>query len=234
MTSATRTPNPPDLEELEQRMRSLASLVRLRILWRLREPKRPSEVTVRADEAFADLPSDRLLSRSTVTEHIDKLNEVGLVQRVEPEGGYVVDRQGVVRTVNELRKLGRLEPVVHHDVEETVDVEPEAGPELPEGPKLILVSGPETGTGFPLEGSGSWTIGRDPKTDVALPFDPHVSDVQAVVTQADSGLYEVEAAPGTTNPTLLDFEELPVGRTEPLVPGSVLSLGSSRLVFKAV
>lgn len=226
-------PDVVDLLGLREDLRALDSAVRLQILWRLREPKRPGDLRVKATGDFDDLPSGRVLSRSTVSEHVGVLEEQGLVRRTE-DGELVVDQQRMHSLVRDLSVLGRLEPIVRMDVEATMELDSRGGDPMPEGPKLILVNGPRVGDAFPLDAQGPWRIGRDPDVDVSLAYDPHVSRGHALVSRRDDGLYQLEALPGATNATLLDFEELPPGSPRTLMPGSVISVGASRLVFKAV
>jgi DNA-binding transcriptional ArsR family regulator len=223
-----------DLDSLERALKALANDVRLRLLAKLTDPKRLSEIEIHTDASYGDLPSSRPLSRSTVQEHVAKLEDEDLVRRVPDDNRVAVDQQQVYALVRELGVLTRLEPLVDVDVDQTMELtEPEAD-ESVEGPQLVVVNGPRTGTVYPLEDQGPWRIGRDPTLDVDLSYDPHASSVHAKITRAEDGLFEVEALPGTTNPTALDFSELAPGQPEPLMPGSVLSIGASRLVFKAV
>lgn len=223
-----------DVENLHDRLRALGSPVRLRILGQLRKPKSPSEIRVQASDSMSGYPEDRILSRSTVHEHLKVLESAGLVRRVAGKGTYVVDQQHMVKLIDQLGELGRIEPSVRLDVDQTVETEPESETSMPEGPKLVLVNGPRLGESFALEGTGPWTLGREETTDVALTYDPHVSRRHLIVRQGEKGMFEVEALEGATNPARLDFDTLAPATPQPLVPGSVISVGSSRLVFKAV
>jgi hypothetical protein len=223
-----------DFPRLQRDLHALASGARLQLLWELRVPKRPSEVRVGAEESRGGLRPDRVLSRSAVQEHIGVLEELGLVQRVAGGDTFVVNQQGVVRILNDLGALARIRPVIDVDVGRTVMARAPAIEAAPAGPKLILVSGPEEGAAFPLRGPGPWTVGRGNNTDVRLGYDPHASRVHVAVSLGEDGLYHVEAVSGATNPTLLDFAPLTPGKPAMLIPGAVLSVGSSRLVFRGV
>lgn len=221
------------LVELTDQLKALASPVRLQLLAQLRVTRRPGELEAQALGSYGDLPSGRTLSRSTLQEHLAKLEAEDLVRRLD-DGDVVLDRQRLVQAVRRLQRLAELEPVVQTDVEETMPLDERREGTMPDGPKLVLVNGPEVGAVHPLEGPGEWTIGREDGLAVCLAYDPHVSQRQAIVSQRDDGLFEVEALPGTTNPTMLDFQELAPGIAEPLLPGAVVSVGASRLVFRAV
>lgn len=224
----------PDVEELHTYLRALDSQVRLALLQRLQAPKKASEITVRTADKRGNLSSGRVLSRSTVTEHLGVLEDVSLVRRLPEDGSYVLDRQQLHRCLRGLRRLGELEPVVPTDVEDTIPTAPQDPSSMPTGPKLILVNGPHLGRAFPLEGDGPWEIGRVPEVDIAVTYDPHVSRRHVAVSRGDDGLHRVEALEGATNPARLDFRELAPATPTKLLPGSVLTVGSSRLVFKGV
>lgn len=223
-----------DVGRLERSLKALANPARLQLLKVLRTPRLPSEIRVQAPDKWGGLREDRMLSRSTVAEHVAQLEELGLLRRLDETGQVVVDRQAVFQLVSELGQLAKLRPLVEVDVAETVPVIRQDRPVMPSGPKLVLVSGPDAGTAFPLEGDGPWRLGRGPEVDLRLSYDPHVSAVHVTVSKAEDGLYWVEALPGATNPARLDFSEFAPGTPRPLIPGCVLSVGSSRFVFKAV
>ncbi len=223
-----------DVVALHPFLRALANPGRLQLLWKLREPQHQAQVRVEAPDRWGEFRPGRYLSRSTVAEHVAVLEELGLVTRLPDTGEVVVNQQRVVAIVHRLGALARLRPEVATDVEATVKVGERPRGDVPEGPKLVLVSGPEAGSWLPLPGGGPWRLGRSHEAEVQLAYDPHVSSLQALVERDDEGMYRVRALPGTTNDILLDFEPLAPGRAELLIPGSVLSAGSSRLVFKAL
>lgn len=219
-----------DIDRFTTYFEALASPIRLQLLFALRSPKSAAEIRLEAGADHADLRADRPLNRTTIIHHLEILEEVGLVERLEPEGKYVVSQQVLFSILEELGHLSRIRPSVALDVNETQPVAetPHGKPQT--GPRLILVGGPREGTAFSLIGSGPWTVGRDRSVEVSLDYDPHVSRRHLVVHRNASG-HAVEHVADATNTTLLDFQPLAAGRHVPLGTGAVLTVGASRLVF---
>jgi DNA-binding transcriptional ArsR family regulator len=69
----------------------LSSPSRLAILSRLREPKTPSQVEVPASMPRGDLAEGRPLSRSAVYQHLQVLEELGVVRKIDGSDAYVLD-----------------------------------------------------------------------------------------------------------------------------------------------
>ncbi len=226
-------PDAASAERLARYLRALASPIRIQLLAALRVPKDAADVRIAAGEERADLRADRTLTRTTIVHHLQTLEEVGLVARVEGDDGkFVVNQQVLFSIVEDLAGLTRLRPTVELDVGETRPVDERAPRPRVAGPRLVLVGGPREGETFPLAGPGPWTIGRASEADVRLDYDPHVSRRHAVVGRAPDGRFVIEGLPTSTNAAFLDFAPVRPGVLTPLAPGSIVLVGSSRLVFQ--
>lgn len=219
-----------DIHRFTTYFEALASPIRLQLLFALRSPKSAAEIRLEAGADHANLRADRPLNRTTIIHHLEVLEEVGLVERIEPEGKYVVSQQALFSILEELGHLSRIRPSVTLDVNETQPVTETVHGEPQTGPRLVLVGGPREGTAFALTGGGPWTVGRDRSVDVSLDYDPHVSRRHLVVHRNASG-HAVEHVAEATNASLLDFRPLAPGRRVLLGTGAVLTVGASRLVF---
>ena len=94
-------------------------------------------------------------------------------------------------------------------------------------PALEVLSGPYVGESFVM-GTGSFTLGRDPKCDVFL-SNMTVSRHHATITIDDSGAHIVDA--GSLNGTWVDGE---VVDEADLVMGSHVQIGTFDMVFKYI
>jgi len=222
---------PDEVARLAEALRALASPTRLRVLAALRTPHKAADLTIPSEEHRGGLQPGRTLSRTTLIEHLEVLEGVGLVERLPADAGFVVSQQNVFAVVDALGSLTRIAPVVPVDVETTRPRAPAQPAPLPQGPRLVLSGGPREGQAFALTEEGPWTIGRTAEADVRLDYDPHVSRLQLRIHR-DGGRFLAEALRGSTNPTRLNFVELAPGQHAPLVPGAVISVGASRLVFQ--
>lgn len=226
------TEDGPELARLADVLKVIASPTRLRVLAALRVPKRAAELRIAAEEDRGGLHAERLLSRTTLVEHLGVLHEAGLVERLPGDAGFVVNQQNVFAMVETLGRLARLKPVVEVDVDVTRPQAKGPAPALPEGPRLVLAHGPREGEAFPLAGEGPWMVGRGTEADVRLEYDPHVSRQHLRLRRGREG-FTVEALRESTNPSRLNFQELQPARPAALPPGAVLAVGASRLVFQA-
>lgn len=220
----------PDVDELASLVSTLSSPVRLELLRKLRAPKLASDLRVRAERKREGLRSDRLLSRPAISQHLADLEDEALVERTD-EDQYVVNHQRLFSALHELSRLATIQPEVEVDVEETLKTRWTRTPGGVSGPRLVLVGGPREGQLFPLRGEGPWWLGRGSKVDIRLDYDPHVSREHAKIVEESDGTFAVVPQAEATNPTLVDFEPVEEGKRS-LVAGSVLAVGSSRLVLK--
>lgn len=222
-----------DFERLSAYLKALAHPARLEILWRLRIPASAAEVVVRPRRRDEGLSQERAMSRQTVSEHIDTLENVGVVNRMTTEDGgaaqFVTSAQHVFALIEDLRKLSAIEPATRVDVDTTFTQGGTASARWVAGPKLILVSGPWEGRVFALDGEGPWTVGRAKSQTVGLTYDPYASSESGILTR-DGPRYQLEAAPSARNAPRVNFSLLDKPRA--LAPGDILSVGRSHLVFQ--
>lgn len=220
-----------DIRRLTMYFEALASPVRLQLLLALREPKAAAEIRLEAGAHHADLRADRPLNRTTIIHHIEILEEVGLVERIEPDGKYVVSQQVLFSILDELGQLSRIRSTVELDVGVTRPASAPKPSEGVRGPRLLVVGGPREGAAFALSGNGPWIVGRDRDVEVSLDHDPHVSRRHVIVHRAGMS-HSIEPVTDATNPTLLDLKPIAIGARTPLPSGAVLAIGASRLVFQ--
>ena len=224
-------PEEPDVAALSALLKTVASPTRMRLLWALRVPKRAAELRIPAEDDRGGFHHDRLLSRTTLIEHLDVLERAGLIERLPDGGSYVTNQQNVFALVENLGRLASIKPVVQVDVDVTRPTQSGKPPSLPEGPRLLVVGGPGEGQTLALQGDGPWTLGRGPESDLRLDYDPHVSRLQLLLRRERAG-FTVEAVREATNPARLNLAPLSPGQPAPLPPGAVLAAGASRLVFQ--
>ncbi|MGQ0534805.1 MAG: FHA domain-containing protein [Methanobacteriota archaeon] len=223
---------------LTELLAALASEQRLALLRATRTPKRLHEIEVTTTD-----PADgrtRNLTRQTVSTHLEKLVEAGLVQarKVPRDQGetteYVLNHQTVYAVLEELRTVAALRPTVEPEAATMKgDLRLAAGGE--QGPCLILVKGLDEGTIFPLAptlpGRARWVIGRRRGLPVSLDFDPFASAENSIVTLSE-GSYGLEDLPTSRNGTMRNFRRLARGERAALVDGDVIGVGQSTLVFR--
>lgn len=236
---------PIDHEKLGEHFRALSVPTRILLLTKLQLPRTPSEIELPPFRKDAGLREDRTLSRQTVQEHLDKLVEVGLVRtraarrEGQPTREYFVDEARLFTLVDEVRRLSLLRSPIGgagatrvEDGTFEGDAAEEA-PEVPDGPSLLLVSGPYEGRSFTLAGDGPWTIGRAKQCTVALEYDPFVSAENTEVRRAN-GRFVVRSLADSRNGTALNWRILGPGAESPLASGDTIGIGRSLLVVRGV
>lgn len=217
-----------DFDKLTTYLKALAHPARLELLWRLRIPAAPGDVTIRPRRRDEGLSQERPMSRQSVMEHVEQLEEVGVVNRVE-NGTFVTSAQHLFAIVEDLRKLSAIETSLRVDVDSTLQ---QAGPvaaSWPAGAKLVVVGGPWEGRAFPLAGAGPWTIGRAASQSVGLTYDPYASHESARVSK-DAAAWRLEPVAGARNPPRVNFA--PVDKPRALRSGDIVGVGRSLLVFQ--
>lgn len=220
MDTETAAQSHPLLPALE----ALASPLRLALLRRLARP------------AFvADLIREIDMTRQALKLHLDALEAAGLVEARSsrrgalPATAYVASPTGLFAFKE---GVGALAVPVDPALVGSFPTRDGQGPtRLPprSGPGLLLVHGDLPGRWFPLGGSASHVIGRDPRGGIALPYDPFASARHAHVQKGPR--WQVTDL-HSRNGTLLNFEGLMPGETRELRVGDVLTVGRSRLVFR--
>lgn len=230
-----------DYERLSEYFRVLSLPNRLQLLRKLRAPSTVSDIQLSPSRSDPRRNPDRSLSRATVKEHLERLQELGLVDAGETKRNgqrvaeYVVNQARLFLFTEEVKELSLLRP---HPGEASRRTRGDAGPDEPpersppvEGPVLTLVSGPLQGKTFPLREEGPWRIGRDERLAIPLRFDPFVSGVNAEVREEGSS-FTVRDLPGSRNGTAVNWRRLDPDAPEQLAGGDVIGVGRSLLVFR--
>lgn len=219
-------------ESLANALKSLASPLRLAILWSLRFPKRVGDIRLPAAAEWSGFQAERTLARSTIIHHVELLESMGFVERIDGEGRLVVHQQRMFAFLEELGALARLKPVVDLDVDETHALDAREPPSLPLGPRLLLVAGPKEGHALDLSGAGPWLVGRGAEAHLRIDYDPHVSRGHVELSRRAGG-FAARVVRGAKNPAQLNYRPLRENEEKPMKAGDVLTVGSSRLVLQA-
>lgn len=224
-----------DVERLSLYLKALAHPNRLELLWLLRIPTAPADVHLRPRRKDDALSQERAISRQAVLQHLESLEEVGVVDRLPEEPGVgqrrVLNQARLFALIEDLRALTLLRPQVRVDVDATLArLDGPHGP-WPLGPKLVLVAGPWEGHVFPLQGPGPWTLGRSRAQHVSLAYDPYVSAEHALLLSGSGGT-TLEQLPGARNPCQVNYTPLGKGERRRLRPGDVVGVGRSVLVYQ--
>lgn len=224
--AGARPSKPTDFEALAESLDPLGNPTRLELLHYLTEPHYLEEIA-----------SFLSMSRQAAEKHVEKLHEIGAVEKQagERETGpvreYVVDPQRLFDLSQEFSKLGDLERQDDQEALARTLQGREGSGSVPQHPSLVVVHGIEKGSGYPLAPPDeSWTIGRDEERDIPLGYDPYVSNQHAEVRR-DGDTYRVVDA-FSTNGTLVNWEELEPGEERRLEPGDIIGVGKSLLVYQ--
>lgn len=234
------TPSDEPLETLARHLEAIASPTRLRLLSKLRSPRELHEIVVSGSRSRRRESPHRPLSRQAVTDHLDRLLDLGLIMRARgpasPRGDtFVLNHERVFALIDELRALARLRPLVGDDlsVGATMVGGSARGTRLPKGPRLVVVYGRDEGQAYPLDGSpgARWRIGRGPACEVRLDYDPFLSSQNSLVERTPEGIDIVDRLPNR-NGTWVNWSRLAPGGRQSLRGGDVLGVGRSLLVFQ--
>lgn len=225
-------------ESLADHLDLLASPSRLEILHALRTPKVVSEIDVSRSVTREGERRERPLSRQAVSQHLDKLEEAGLVRRVASKekttgDAYILAHERVFALVDEVRNLAKLRPILSQSpvVDETQEGGvPAAADQLPDPPRLMVAYGRDDGVAYGLHGGDRWVVGRGPDCDVQLDYDPYLSTEHCAVERRGGG-FVVEDM-DSSNGTWVNWEQLDPGEPWALTPGDLVTAGRSILVFQ--
>lgn len=221
-----------DIERLSQYLKTLANPNRLELLWILRIPTAVPDIHLTPKRRDENLSPARAISRQSVLEHVESLEEVGLVDRLPEEGvkaRRVINQARLFAIIEDLRALTAIRPSVRVDVDATLASATPAASLWPEGPRLVLASGPWEGRAFALEGAGPWHVGRSRQREISLAYDPFVSAEHATL-HLEGGGYVLEPAAGVRNPLRVNLAPLHPGERRRLRAGDLVHVGRSLLV----
>ncbi|MGQ0536751.1 MAG: FHA domain-containing protein [Methanobacteriota archaeon] len=235
-----------DYEKLGLYLRALSVPTRILLLQKLQLPHTPSEIELPPFRKDPDLRQDRVLSRQAVDEHLQKLEEAGLVRsRPSQRGGqpvreYLVNQERLFTLVDEVRRLALIRaagaaaddgtPTGKHTIGAASEP-PKVT--LPHGPSLLLVSGPYEGKAYSLAGPGPWAIGRAKEAEVSIDYDPFVSARNTEVLRDGAGFY-LKSLPDSRNGTTVNWRLLRADERVPLSSGDTIGVGRTLLVARGV
>ncbi len=233
-----------DYDALEEFLRALAYGSRLELVRLLHRPRALADIRLTPRQVRPGENPARTVSRQTLQAHLDKLVEVGLVvaQDAREPGRrgkeYAWNPQRFYQVLEEFRKVGVIVEDGWVGRDATVDLGAPSRTALASGPKLMLVRGLSEGQVFPLlqrdlhDGRG-WIIGRKPDLHVSLTYDPFVSLENAEILPDGDGGFAIVDLRTSKNGTTLNWRRLDKESGVNLVPGDVIGVGRSALVFRA-
>lgn len=231
----------PDFDRLEDTFAALAYSTRLELLHALRFPRALSEIKLTPRQVRNGENPDRLLSRQAVTEHLERLMEIGVVTAREPSNPrdartFEANAAQLYRAIEEFRAVGTVFAGNGHARDATAAARPVTAPRLPPGPKLLLVHGLREGQVFPLRGvpetGRGYVVGRKEDAHVSLSYDPYVSLENAEIV-VEGGRHHLMDLRSSRNGTWLNWRRLERDERAPLETGDVVGVGRSLLVFRA-
>lgn len=215
--------DPGTLRELEKAFRALSNVNRLRLVHELHQPRGYSDVELPPSRDPPSNEPQRSISRQAVREHVQRLADVGILKDAsdEKEGTrrqFEVDRARLFNLMQKARQLIRHDPA------------PSDAGRWPRDPHLVLTRGLDEGKTYQLE-EGSNVIGRDPTAEIQLGYDLAVRGEHARLDHRSGAFYARDVTDGEVG-TDLNWEPL---ASEPvqLVPGDVLGVGESLLVYRS-
>jgi DNA-binding transcriptional ArsR family regulator len=230
-----------DVARLSAVLEVLANENRLELLRQLRVPRTAREVTLQPPDVRPGENPERPISRQAARVHLNKLAEIGVVVARRTRRGhtvadeYVLNQQRIFAIAEEFRRLASLRASLPPGSEATLDGRPPGSPKGQAGVRLVLVHGLDEGRTFPLalhehgEERG-WVIGRREGAAVCLDYDPYVSSENSEVT-CIRGRYVLQDLRSSRNGTYVNWQQMPKGGSRELLPGDVIGVGRSLLLF---
>lgn len=238
-----------DTERLSVVLSALGNKQRLDILRQLTTPRHVGEIEALREESSNGEVREVPLTRQAILSHIEKLEDVGLVDTRVAQGKgshtkeYLLREDRLFMVLEEVRTLGNLameavtEQVPDRTLVRRTEIEqPEREDALAH---LILIRGIREGRVFPLHSKddpAQWWIGREHKVgdelvDVPLEYDLFISRKHAVLKHEDKRfvLRDAESLNGTT---VNWSQQLRGGEEVELEHGDVIGVGRSLLLFR--
>lgn len=211
--------------DLVRLFEALASPLRVALLHRLATP------------AFMpELAKEFGVTRQALKRHLEALEAVELVQTQRARRGalpaqqYVASPLGLFAFKEGVLGIALPPAPKLSEAAQTRLASMPSRPRAP-GPGLLLVHGDAPGRWYPLAQGSNWIVGRSPRDDVSISYDPFASMRHALVASSSQGWTITDL--NSTNGTFVDFTRLPPGQPRPIRAGSVVTVGRSHLAFQA-
>lgn len=230
-------------DELVSKLKAISDENRFRLLQELREPRTINEIELTAKTDTEEYREDRNLTRQGIQYHLDILRDAGFVEAdLENRQGrrmnvHQIDPAGLFTFCDRVQRLakalGQDQPATDRS---TVQVSSNGSKPWPPEPRLVLVRGLDPGRAFSLSGkppgaTRGWIVGRSPKAEVSLAYDPHVSMEDAEIFPTGDG-FRVMDLRSSVNRVQVNDRELECGAEEGLERGDVLTVGRSMLLYQ--
>jgi DNA-binding transcriptional ArsR family regulator len=226
---------------LEGYLRVLANPSRLRLLELLRLPRTVDEIQLACSRPIGGSWRNRPMTRQAVRNHLALLKGVGLIrvrlarrETRRPVQEFVTDHCRLFGIIEQLRALNVVDGS-GIDPLETMELLDSLPPTWVLGAKLVFANGPQESHAVPLEQSQmskgrGWVIGRAPKCQILLAYDPFVSRENSEIVLVD-GAYHLLDLRTRRNATYVNWRPLKRGGEVVLRRGDVVRVGRSLLVF---
>lgn len=191
---------------------------------------------LREPRFVADLADTFGMTRQGILKHLDALEQVGLVHKLQGRRGvlraacYVADPYALFSLKEQVWDIASAAPAAPLPQYPTEREPRRAAPPPVSAPGLLVVRGDTLGRRFLLEGRSEWVIGRKDSCDITVPNDPYVSGRHCVVRHVDHE-WSIEDL-GSTNGTCINFGSVAPGTPHGLEVGHVVQVGRTHLVFQ--
>lgn len=236
----------PPLQEqqaLVSKLKAISDENRFSLLAALRQPKTINEIELKASSDTEEYRGDRRLTRQGVQYHLDILREADLVAATHQNRDgrmmnvHQIDPCGMYTFLDDLeRHLGQLAASAPAVDRATVKLQDTREVQWPEEPRLVVVRGLTAGHGFSLAGAPprndrGWIVGRSPKAEIALPYDPYIDAEQSeILPQGDR--FRLLDLRSSENRIFLNDQVLGRGEGAELGRGDVIRVGRSELLYQ--
>lgn len=236
----------PRIEEeqaLMSKLKAISDENRFSLLDALKEPKTVNEIQLNAKADTDEYRGDRRLTRQGVQYHLDILRDAGLVAATHQNRDgrmmnvHQIDPCGVYTFIDDLeRELGQLAAEAPAVDRTTVKLEDTRQLRWPEEPRLVVVRGLTAGHGFSLAGppprsDRGWIVGRSPKAEIALPYDPYIDTEQSEILP-EGNQFRLLDLRSSENRIFLNDELIGRGMGAELDRGDVIRVGRSELLYQ--